>query len=50
MVLFLIILWSSKRMYNFYYENLFLKLGVGGDIIVNDILDIIFGGIVVILK
>lgn len=36
--------------YIFYYENLFLKLGVGGDIIVNDILDIIFGGIVVILK
>lgn len=36
--------------YNFYFENLFLKLGVGGDIIVNDILDIFFGGIVVMFK
>lgn len=47
----MIILWSKcMYVYNFYYENLFLKLGVGGDIIVNDILDIFFGGIVVMLK
>lgn len=40
----------SKRMYNFYYENLPLKSGVGGDIIVNDTLDTSLGGIAVMLK
>lgn len=49
-VLSLIILWPSKRMYNFYYENLPLKSGVGGDIIVNDTLDTSIGGIAVMLK
>lgn len=36
--------------YNFYYENLPLKSGVGGDIIVNDTSDTTLGGIAVILK
>lgn len=36
--------------YTFYYENLPLKSGVGGDIIVNDTLDISLGGIAVVLK
>lgn len=37
-------------MYNFYYENLPLKSGVGGDLIVNDTLDTSLGGIAVMLK
>lgn len=37
-------------MYNFYYENLPLKSGVGGDLIVNDTLGTSLGGIAVMLK
>lgn len=36
--------------YTFYYENLPLKSGVRGDIIVNDTLDTSLGGIAVMLK
>lgn len=36
--------------YNIYIENLPLKSGVGGDIIVNDTVDTSLGGIAVMLK